>query len=75
MCGMTKVDQTPVGYPDNAEEQQVWLESLAQQVVDLVWMAPDQDEIKRVALTKWVADEEPGEVYAFCSCGEGNDFL
>ena len=66
---MGSLNDTPAGYPEDADGQMDWLFNTAQRVVDFCWMPPSNEDIKvaaRVAATTAATKE----IYPFCICEE-----
>ncbi|KAK2826840.1 hypothetical protein Q5P01_021054 [Channa striata] len=67
-CGLESVTQKPADYPSQSSEQLEWLSNLAQRLVDLVWMAPPQEDINTVAAAAAQCDGEKKKTFPFCYC-------
>lgn len=69
-CGLDSVDHRPSGYPSQVSAQVDWLSDLALRLVDLVWMAPPQEDINAAAAAGQ-CDGEKKKIAPFCYCREG----
>ncbi|XP_036928677.1 uncharacterized protein LOC119005212 isoform X4 [Acanthopagrus latus] len=69
-CGLDSVHQRPPGYPSQVSAQVDWLSDLAHRLVDLVWMAPPQEDINTAAAAAGQCDGEKKKITPFCYCRE-----
>ncbi|XP_022107179.1 uncharacterized protein LOC110988185 isoform X2 [Acanthaster planci] len=70
---MNGLDDKPEGFPDSASEaiQKRWLRQFSQRIVDNVWAWVSREEMSAVltgATTDLSNDENPADIYSFCSC-------
>ncbi|XP_067335672.1 uncharacterized protein [Channa argus] len=70
-CGLDSLTQKPSDYPSQSSEQMEWLSNLAHRLVDLVWLAPPQEDINTVAAAAEAVAQCDGvkkKTFPFCYC-------
>ncbi|XP_029982884.1 uncharacterized protein LOC115413890 isoform X2 [Sphaeramia orbicularis] len=66
---LDSVHQRPSGFPSEVEDQMRCLGDLAHRLVDLVWMAPPQEDVNTAATAATDDDgQQQKNVYPFCYC-------